>query len=196
MGVPNTFPYELIGPGFKLYWAVAGTARPAIDAAPGGSWNQIGKNGNKSYAEEGVRANLPQSVNPFRGYGSAAPLKFFRGEEDVIIQVTLADMTLEAIAQALNQNTITETGITRKVGLSRGLTVATVALLARGPSPYFDNGNSQWWLPYAANVSSPEIAFRRDDAAIYAMEWRALVNPAAASDDEQLGVLEGEDETT
>lgn len=196
MGMPNTFPYEVIGSPFSVYVAAAGTARPAIGVAPSGSWGLVGSNGNKSYAEEGVRVNIPQAFNYFRGLGSSAPLKAFRSEEDVIIQVTLADLTLEQIRQALNQNTVTETGITRKVGLSRGLTVATVALLVRGPSPYMDDGTSQFWLPYAANVSSPEMVMRRDNATTYALEWRALVNPDASSDDETLGVFEAEDETT
>lgn len=197
MGMPNTFPYEVIGSPFSLYVAPAGTARPAIDVTPpGGGWTLVGSNGNKSYAEEGVRVNIPQSMNYFRGLGSAAPLKAFRSEEDVIVQVTLADLTLEQIAQALNSNTVTETGITRKVGLSRGLTVATVALLVRGPSPYMDDGFCQFWVPYAANVTSAELAFRRDNATTYPLEWHALVDPSAATDDEQLGVLEGQDETT
>lgn len=196
MGLPNTFPYELIGPGFTLYWAAAGTAMPAINAAIDDEvWTRIGKNGNKSYAEEGVRVSAPQSLNPFRGYGSAAPLKFFRGEEDQIYQVTIADLTLESFALALNQNGVTETGISRKLGLSRGLTVSTVALLARGPSPYFSNGHSQWYTKYVANASSPDVPLRRDNAAFYQLEWRAIVDPDATAG-EELGVLVGEDETT
>lgn len=197
MGMPNTFPFEVIGAGYTLYIAPAKTARPAIDAEVDDNiWTRLGLNGNKSYAEEGVRVNNPQSFNYFRGLGSAAPLKAFRSEEDAIIQVTLADLTLESFAQALNQNTVRESGITRTVGLSRGLTVATVSLLARGPSPYMNNGFSQWWLPYACNVSSPEMVLRRDNATIYALEWRAIVDPDPDEADEELGVLEGQDETT
>lgn len=193
MGVPNTFPYELIGPGFKLYWAVAATPIPGVDDEVDTLvWNLIGKNGNKSYAEEGVRINLPQTVNAFRGYGSAGVLKEFRDQEDVIVQVTIADLRLETLSLALNSNDVTETANRRCVGLSRGLTVDTVALLARGPSPYFNDGYSQWYLPYASNHSSPEIAFRKPEAAIFQLEWRAIVDPEAA-EGEELGVLEGDD---
>lgn len=193
MGLPNTFPYEVMGSPFSLYVAAAATARPALDEVPGIDWTLLGSNGAKSYAEEGVTLMLPQSFNKFRGYGSAAPLKIFRSEEDVQCRVVLADMTLEQLANALNSNTVATTPH-RKLGLSRGLTVSTIALLARGPSPYADNKYSQIWIPYAANVSSPELPFRRDTATIYTLQWDAIVNPDAASDDEQLGVIEALDE--
>lgn len=196
MGIPNTFPHELVGPSFSIYAAPAATARPAINAEIEAPWVLIGKNGNKSYAEEGVRVNLPQTLTKHRGYGSAGVLKMFRSEEDATVAVTLADFTLESIAYALNNNAVTEDGITRKVGLSRGRTVATVALLVRGPSPYFDDGIGRFWIPYAANSSSPEMPFRRDGAMIYTLQWDALVNPAAESDEELYGILEAEDETT
>jgi hypothetical protein len=195
MGMPNTFPYEVIGSPFSIYVGAASLARPQIDNAPGGGWTLVGSNGNKSYSEEGVRLNIPQSLNKFRGLGSAAPLKLFRAEEDVIIQVTLADLTLEQIRYALNSNAVTETGITRKVSLSRGLTVATQALLVRGPSPYMDGGFCQFWIPLCANSSSPEIVMRRDQATTYALEFTAIVDPTQPAGDE-LGVLEGQDETT
>jgi hypothetical protein len=196
MGMPNTFPFEVIGSPFSIYIAPAATARPLIDAVPAVDWVLLGSNGNKSYAEEGVRVNIPQSFNYFRGLGSAAPLKAFRSEEDAIIQVSLADMSLEVFRQALNQNEVREAGITRTVGLSRGLTVATVALLVRGPSPYMNDAFCQWWMPYAVNVSNPEVAFRRDNATIYALEWRAIVDPAAALEADQLGIFEAESDET
>lgn len=195
MGMPNTFPYEVIGSPFSIYLGAVGVARPAIGAVPGGGWTLLGSNGNRSYAEEGVRVNSPQGFNYFRGLGSAAPLKAFRTEEDVIIQVTLADLTLEQLANAFNKNAVTENGITRTLPLSRGLTVASGAMLVRGPSPYMDDAFSQWWIPLSCNVSSPEIVHRRDNATTYALEWRALYYPEADSG-EELGVLEAEDETT
>ncbi len=195
MGMPNAFPHEVIGSPFDIYIGVVGLARPAIGASPAGGWVLLGSNGNRSYAEEGVRVNSPASYNYFRGLGSAAPLKAFRSEEDVMIQVTLADLTLEQLRFAFNTNTVTETGITRKLPLSRGLGVATVALLVRGPSPYMDDGYSQWWIPAACNVSSPEIVHRRDNATTYALEWRAIYYADAVAG-EELGVLEAEDETT
>lgn len=197
MGLPNAYPYEVMGAPHSLYIAAFGTARPAIGAAPGGSWTLVGQNGNRSYAEEGVRVNSPAAYNYFRGLGSAAPLKAFRSEEDVIIAVTLADMTLESLATAFNKLAadVDEVGITRTLGLSRGLGVATMALLVRGPSPYMADGFAQFWIPVAANVTSVELALRRDNATTYPLEFRALWYDEATTG-EELGVYEAEDETT
>lgn len=197
MGLPNAYPYEVMGAPHSLYIAPVGEARPAIGAAPAGGWVLVGTAGNRSYAEEGVRVNSPAAYNYFRGLGSAAPRKAFRAEEDVSIAVTLADLTLESLATAFNKlsTDVTEAGITRTLGLSRGLGVMTVALLVRGPSPYMDDGFAQWWVPAAANVTSIELALRRDNATTYPLEFRAIwYDPA--TDGEEMGVFEAEDTTT
>src|SRR5262245_12858077 len=126
MGMPNKFPFEVIGSPFSVYFAPVGTARPSVYAAVDTNiWTLLGSNGHRSYAEEGVRVNSPQAFNYFRGLGSAAPLKAFRSEEDLIFQVTLADLTLEQLSNAFNQNTPTEVGVTTTLPISRGLVVAT-----------------------------------------------------------------------
>lgn len=197
MGLPNAYPYEIMGAPHSLYIATAATARPAIGAAPAVGWVLVGTAGNRSYSEEGVRVNSPAAYNYFRGLGSAAPRKAFRSEEDVMISVTLADLTLESLATAFNKlaSGVVETGITRKLGLSRGLGVQTVALLVRGPSPYMDDGFSQWWIPQAANVTSIDLAMRRDNATTYPLEFRAIWYDLATTG-EEMGVFEAEDETT
>jgi hypothetical protein len=186
-----------MGAPHSLYIGVAGLARPDIDAAPAVDWVLVGTAGNRSYAEEGVRVNSPAAYNYFRGHGSAAPRKAFRSEEDVIIGVTLADMKLEQLATAFNKlsTDVVETGITRKLGLSRGLGVQTVALLVRGPSPYMDDGFAQFWIPTACNVTSIELAMRRDNATTYPLEFRAIWYDLATSG-EEMGVYEAEDGTT
>jgi hypothetical protein len=186
-----------MGAPHSLYIAPAGEARPAIDVAPSGGWVLVGTAGNRSYAEEGVRVNSPAAYNYFRGHGSAAPRKAFRSEEDVIIGVTLADMTLESLATAFNKLAadVVETGTTRKLGLARGLGVQTVALLVRGPSPYMDDGFAQFWVPTACNVTSIELNMRRENATTYPLEFRTIWYDLAASG-EEMGVYEAEDETT
>lgn len=197
MGLANAYPYEIMGAPHSLYIAPAGMARPAINAAPAVDWVLVGVAGNRSYAEEGVRVNSPAAYNAFRSLGQAAPRKLFRSEEDVNFAVTLADVTLESLSLAFNKlaANVTETGITRKLGLARGLGVQTLALLVRGPSPYMDNGFAQWYLPFGANVSSIELAFRRDNATIYPLEFRGIWYDLAASG-EEMGVVEAQDPTT
>lgn len=198
MGFPNAYPYEVMGAPHGVYVATVGTARPALTVAtPLSPWVAVGLRGNRSYSEEGVKVNSPAAYNYFRGNASAAPLKAFRSEEDVEIGVTLADMTLESLALAFNKTSadVDETGITRTLGLSRGLGVQTFALLVRGPSPYMDDGIAQFWIPNAMNVSSIELALRRDNATTYPLTFRAIFYDAATTG-EELGVYEAEDETT
>lgn len=191
-GYPNQFPYEVIGSPFDFYVGPVGESRPATNTLTvAGNWVQVGTQGNKSISDEGVRFGAPASYNYFRGFGSAAPLKAFRSEEDDTVQISMADLTLEQIANAFNQTAddVVETGFTRKLGLSRGLSVLQVALLLRGPSPYMDDGILQIWIPNACNVSSPEIPIRRDNATIYSLEWRALFYSLATTG-EEMGVIE------
>lgn len=197
MGMPNAFPYEVIGSPSSIYIAPVGTARPTLAVDPSAPWVLLGQRGNRSYAEEGVGTNSPAAYNYFRGLGSAAPSKAFRSEEDVMVRVSLADLSLESLANAYNQLAadVNESGTTRTLNLSRGLSVLQVAVLIRMPSPYMDDGDAQWWIPNAANVSSPEIVMRRDNATIYALEWRALYYDDATAG-EEMGVFEAEDETT
>lgn len=197
MGLPNSYPFEVMGAPHSLYIGVAGLARPALNADPDVGWTLVGTAGNRSYAEEGVRVNSPAAYNYFRGLGSAAPRKAFRSEEDVMIAVTLADMTLESLVYAFNKlvTDIVDVGVTRTLGLSRGLSVATLALLVRGPSPYMDDGIGQFWVPAAMNVSSIELALRRDQATQYPLEFRGIWYDSAASG-EEMGVYEAQDATT
>jgi len=193
MGYPNAFPEEVIGSPFDIWVAIAGTARPLLSASPAADWVQLGTRGKYSLGEEGVKVNSPASYNYFRSFGSAAPIKAFRSEEDVMVQVSMADLTPEVLANAFNQlaTDVTESGFKRTLNLSRGLSVLTAAVLMRGPSPFMDGGTAQFWIPNAANVSSPEIAVRRDNATIYSLEWRAVFY-AAATAGEEMGVYEVE----
>jgi|SRR5690606_24641249 len=197
----NTVPYEIIAAPFTLWVAPVGTAFPAVDDAPTDPWVKIGTSGNLNYdSDTGVVVSHPQSINKFRGLGDSGPRKVFRGEEDLIIRIALADVTPEQYAQAINGNAVTDTppgsgtAGTRKLGLSRGFTVNTVALLVRGDaSPYGATGVMQYEVPIAAQVGNPEVVYRKDQAALLQLEWHALVDPNAASVDERFGRLVAQD---
>ncbi len=191
----NSAPYEILGMPADVYVAAIGSTFPDIDATPNpATWTLLGVDGNLNYTPDGVRAGSPQNFNVWRSLGSAAPRKVFRTEEDGRYGVTVADMTLEQFEQVLG-NTLTTvasgggTAAHKWVGLSRGLNIATIALLIRVPggSPYMANGNLQYEIPRAQQTGSPEVIFRRDQPALLAMEWMALVDPDAATEAEQLG---------
>lgn len=207
MGLPNAFPYEVMGAPHSLYIATVNTARPAlnVDDPTLSGWVLVGSNGNYSYAEDGVFVNTEQAMNAFRGYASASPLKMFRSTEDVMVGVTLADLTLEQMAYAANKlssdvsvSALGGGGFTRTLTLSKGLGVKTLALLVRGPSPYMDDGYAQFWVPVAANITSVQLPLRRDNGVQYQLQFQALWSTVAeaANTGEGLGVYEAESPTS
>jgi hypothetical protein len=189
----NSEPFELISGPLEAYVAPVGTAFPAVDEAPAVAWVQVGTSGADDYTPDGVTVTPSQATNTFRGAKSTGPRKTFRTEEDLKIGLTIVDHTLEQIQHALNGNTITTTPAgagtpgTKKIGLSRGSSVKTMALLLRGPSPYMADGVLQWEVPLAQQTGSPTLAYKNGDPVGWALEWTTLVDPAAATDDEKFG---------
>ena len=96
--------------------------------------------------------HLVADAGPLSRLGEHLPIKSIRSEEDVTVEVILADMALEQVALALNSNTVTTTAAgtgtpgDKAIQLYRGPDVAQMALLARGPSPYFASGYAQFEL--------------------------------------------------
>jgi len=188
----NSAPFEIIAAPFTLWLAPVGTAFPELAADPAADWVKVGTSGDLNYTEEGVKVQHSQSVEVWRALGSTGPRKAFRSNEDLKVSLTLADLSLEQYAIALNHNTVTEDAGQRSIGLSRGLIVAQRALLVRGVSPYED-GVAQFEVPVAVQTGSPEVVGRKNEPASLALEWTALEDPDATSDDERFGRLVAED---
>lgn len=192
----NAVPYEVIGAPFEMYIAPVGTAKPDVDTDPVAPWALVGTSGNLNHFQEGITVEQPQSMNFFRSAGDCGSRKVFRTEEDLKVRLTLADLTLEQYAHALNSNTVSDTpaGVGtpgyKSIGLSRGHTVATNALLLRGPSPEMADGLMQYFIPRACQTGSPAPVFRNGEPAGLALEWTALVDPDAAEASEYFGVVE------
>lgn len=190
----NTHPYEIIGAPFKVWTAPVGTAFPSLDDDdPNSPWALVGTNGDLNYEDDGVTVQHPQGINKYRALGDSGSRKVFRTQEDLVIRLQLADLTLEQYAHALNGNSVTETPPDtgevgyKTIGMSRGLTIATMALLIRGPSPYVADGYLQFEVPFACQTGSPEVVMRRDRPAALQLEWSALVDPDAASEATRFG---------
>lgn len=191
----NTVPYEIIAAPFTVWVAPVSTACPAIDDVISAPWAKVGSSGDLNYSDEGVTVAHAQSIEKFRALGDSGSRKVFRTEEDVMVRLQLADLTLEQYRHAINSNTITTTPAaganpgTKKLGLSRGFTVATMALLVVGPSPYDEEGNLYFYVPRAAQTGNPEIVMRKNTPALLALEWTALVDPNAATPDVRFGYI-------
>ena len=160
-------PFEVMAGPFEVYLAPVGTTFPDIDATPGNDWELLGTSGSKSLTEDGIKVRPEQNIEKFRPLGSTGIRKVWRTSEDLMVEFTLVDATLEAYASVLNDATVTDTaaGIGtaghRSIDLLQGPSVATFAMLIRGDglSPYGDGYNTQWELPIVHQQDNPETAY-------------------------------------
>lgn len=189
-------PYEIIASPYTLYKAPVGTAFPLIDTTPAVDWVKIGVHGDRSVNEDGVTVAHSQAVNTVRTAGSTGPIKAFRNEEDMVVSLTLLDLTLEAYAIALNGNAVTATAAGvgtagfKSLKLYRGVQVETFALLIRGvASAYGDGWNAQYQLPVCFQSGDPEPVFTKGEPAGLALEFTCLEDHDAPSADLRFGQL-------
>lgn len=190
-------PYEIIEGPFEVWYAEVGTAFPVIDAAPAGDWAKLGTSGSKNITEEGVTVTFEQQVatDPFRMFGSTGPRKAARTAEDLLIAFTLADLSAEHVAIALNDGAVaataagTSTAGFRTIDLSRGLVVAEHALLIRGPSAYIAGHNSQFEIPRCFQNGNPAPVFVKGAPAGLAFEFKALEDDDDPAAGEEFGRL-------
>ena len=173
---------NIINGPIELYFASTGTTFPDIDDEPPTGFTLIGTSGAKNYMEDGVSVAMNQSIEEFRGLGSTYALKAFRTEEEVIITVKMADLTLSEVRRALNENAVNVTAAgggtagVDDISLDRGVVVNTIALLVRGvgKSPQFATGDLQFELDKAYEGGSQELIFVKGEPAGVLLEFHAL----------------------
>tara|TARA_R110002124_G_scaffold256146_2_gene421796 strand:+ start:2959 stop:3558 length:600 start_codon:yes stop_codon:yes gene_type:complete len=188
-------PYEIIGAPFTLWLAPVGEAFPLIDAAPAGNWIKVGTNGDRNYSDDGVTVAHSQSLEKARPVGSTGPVKAWRTEEDLMIRLSLWDMTLEQYAKALNDVEITTTAAGsgtagfKAMGLSQGQEVTTYALLVRGISAYGGGYAAQYEVPRCYQSGNPEPVLTKGKPAALDLEFTALEDLDTSSDAERFGRL-------
>ncbi len=188
-------PYEIIAGPLTLWLAPVGTTFPLIDAAPSGTWIKVGTSGSRNYSEDGVTIAHSQTTQKVRPAGAVGAVKAFRDSEDMMIRVTLWDLTLEQYLYALNGNAVTTTAAGpstagfKKIGLSQGHSVTAHALLVRGVSAYNEAMAAQYEVPRCFQSGNPEPVFRKGVPAGLAMVFDALEDPGAASEAERFGRL-------
>ena len=190
-------PYEVVFThDITAYVAPTGEAFPAVNATPAGNWSRIGTSGNLNYVDSGLTVMHQQSFTKWRALGDTGTRKVNRTEESLTIKFTLADITLEQYRYSLNGNSVTTVAAGggaagyKKIGLSRGLTVAQYALLVRSKhSAYGDGWNSQYEVPYAFQVGEPELIFQKTQPVGLELVWEAVIDPNAATAVERFGRL-------
>ena len=91
----NSLPYEIIAAPFTVWFAPVGTAFPDVEETPPSPWAKVGSSGDLNYMDDGVTVSHRQTMELFRALGDAGSRKASRPEEDLLIKLNLADLTLE-----------------------------------------------------------------------------------------------------
>lgn len=189
-------PFEIVVAPFVVFWAPTGTAFPDLNDTPPSPWTKIGTSGDRNYSEDGVVVVHGQTIEEFRTLGSTGPVKVNRTDESLIIRFTLFDMLLEQYRLALNNNSVTTIAAasgkagTKDIDLYRGIDVLTMALLARGEvSPEGDTWKSQYQIPWCFQSAEPEPTFQKGAPMGLALQFTAIEDPDAASDNLRFGKL-------
>ena len=177
-------PYEIIAAPFEVYVAPVGTAFPDVAGSPGAGWTKLGTSGTRSMSEDGVKITHSQKIerDNFRMLGSTGPRKAVRTSEDLTIEFTLVDVSLEMYAEALavgayedtSEDVIKEDGANKEMGLYRGIDVKEVALLVRGPSPYVDGQYMQFEVPRVFQDGNPTPTFSKSTPGALQFTFTAL----------------------
>lgn len=174
-------PYEIICAPYTVYIAPVGEDFPAIDAAPAGNWAVLGTNGDRNYEEGGVTVGHSKAFNKIRTAGATGAVKAAMDNEDLMVRLSLLDMTLEQYRYALNGNTVATTAAGsgtagfKSVGLSHSPgNTREFALLVRGISPYDEAMNAQFELPRTFDSGSAQPVFRKGQPATLALQFDAL----------------------
>ena len=190
-------PFEIVAGSLRVWLAPAATVFPLINVAPAVAWSSVGTNGDVNYDDEGVKLTHKQKIETARPAGLTMPVKAWRTEEDLMIGLTLWDLTLAQYTNVLGgiapATTAAGAGAAgfRRIGLSRGPDVAIYALLARGEglSPEGSGFNFQYEVPRVYQSGDAKPVFKKGKPAGLELEWMALADLAAATPDQRFGRL-------
>lgn len=173
-------PFEIVAAPLTVYVAPVGTAFPATNAAPSGSWILLGTSGAKNYDAKGVTVTHGSTEATFTPAGGTAPRKVWRTDESLTIDFDLVDLTPEQYAKVIGDATVTITTgppATKDIPLLQGLAVKLLALIARGTSPVNDTLPSQYQVPIVYQAANPALVYSKGAPAVLACSFTALEDP-------------------
>ncbi|MAM39350.1 MAG: hypothetical protein CL949_12825 [Erythrobacter sp.] len=190
-------PHEIITAPYTIWTAPLGTAFPAVGEAPGADWALLGTRGSRSVSQDGVAVQHLSQFTTSQTAGALGATFGFDTLGGMRVQVRLLDITLEQYAIALGGNAVTrtrpelETVGVRSIGLSRPRRAgAPFAVLVRGPSPYFGGQSAQYELPRCLETGGgADVVYRRGKPTGLALQFLALEDPAATSEETRFGRL-------
>lgn len=177
-----TTPYEVLFGPLTVYVAPVGTAFPAVNAAPAGSWFKLGTNGAKNYDEPGVVVTHNQTINGWKPAGGTADRKASRTAESMLVEFTLVDLTPEQYAKIMNDATVTvQAGppAVKRFPLLQGSVVTTFAMVARGLSAVNDALPAQYQIGACYQAASPKPSYQKDKPAGLDIQFACLDDGSA-----------------
>ena len=173
-------PYaQLIGPA-KMYVAPAGTVIPALDAAPGGAWIELGPTeGDQSITVGG-------GLEYWSDNNGTSEVTARRPETTVMATFTVVGLTQENVARILHSAANVTTGTSgalavKEVGFERPYVPTEYALLMRGEtdSPY-GLWPAQTYLPRGSFDGDFEMTKGKNTRAEVECEFHALRDESQA----------------
>lgn len=190
-----TYPYQIIAGPADVFWAPVSTAFPAINVAssttsPPAGWTALG------HTQGGVTVKHSQTVEQITADQNTGPIKAVRSAEGCDITFTMIDLTIEAIAIVMNQqtvNVITGPPADHDIPIHRGRTVARQALLVRGDSPY-GNFFMQYEIPVCVMTDSPQEDFAENKVAGMQTTWTVLEDLTQATEAARFGTLRAQNQ--
>lgn len=178
----------------EIWLAPVGETFPEVDVAPSGNWAKLGSAGSKDYSEDGITITHNQSLNQFFGLGSTGPQKVSRDQEQLTIEGTLQDATLDEFSKIMNDVTVSAgtTGggtTTEEINIRQGLSVSEFAMLVRTTSPKDATKTRQYQIPRVYQSGEPSPAYTKDGTAGASFKFTALEDENAATDAEKFGQI-------
>jgi len=181
-------PYEIVYGPANIYLAAVGTTFPTVDATPGAGWFKLGTDGDKNFAESGVKIGFNQTINEWKGLGSTGARKVTRISEAFKVSGEIADLTPAQLAKFLNDVTVSTVAAasgqigTKSITLHQGVTVTLFALVVRFESPE-GLWNGQLQVPRVYHSGNPGFTLEKANPALAAFEFTAIEDITAVSDD-------------
>lgn len=188
----STKPYKLLIGAGALYIAPSGTARPALNVTPSGSWRSLGE------TDGGVTITKSRKREGFSSDQRTGKIAVAQTEESVVIETNLQDSTLENVADVIGL-VVTDTapGVgtigSRSVGMYTGADVEEFAFLYRGKSPYGAGMPAQYWMPRGYFDDDVKTEYKKGEKSLIPMKVEALENLDAATESERFGIFEAQD---
>lgn len=187
MATQTTVQQEVVAAPLQLYVAPIATAFPAVDATQTAietaGWALVGVNGNLDHDQAGCTVTHNATYSTFTSVGNTAPTKIWRTNEQFEIAITLADISPQSYALALNDVAITTVNATtgqageQDIPLLQGLTVACFALLAVGVSAINNNLQAMYCVPCVYQSAAPAPVYKLGAPAELALTFATILDP-------------------